>query len=89
MRVARLLADRSEWLVRHPSGPNDRAERFRRLRHINDELRPLIDGRPRLFAERLNTCERQVTANAILRRRDYAFCLYPEHQLKPFLSAFL
>jgi hypothetical protein len=30
-----------------------------------------------------------VRANAILQRRDYAFCLFPENVLRPFCVQFL
>jgi hypothetical protein len=33
--------------------------------------------------------DQEVAANAILRRRDYAWVLYPEDVLRPFLQGFL
>jgi hypothetical protein len=37
----------------------------------------------------LEGCDRRLQANAILRRRDYAFCLYPEATLRPSCDRFL
>ena len=34
----------------------------------------------------LTRCRRAVAANAVLQRRDYAFCLYPEATLRPFMT---
>jgi hypothetical protein len=88
-QVDRLIAEKSSWVARCPSDPDGRRQRFFQLRMLNEELRRLIDGRHELLAEKLQTCQRQVAANEVLQRRDYAFCLYPEPVLKEFLTSFL
>src|SRR5262249_3912375 len=70
---------------RGPSG----GERFRRLRELTERLRVAVEGRERELRGELEECERQLRANAVLRRRDYAFCLYPEALLRPFCAQFL
>ena len=37
----------------------------------------------------LATCERLLQTNAVLRRRDYSFVLYPEEMLREFCTQFL
>jgi hypothetical protein len=66
-----------------------RREWFRALRRITERLRPLVaDQIPDTEAE-LARVRAEVDANAILQRRDYAWVLYPEETLRPFLQRFL
>jgi hypothetical protein len=65
-----------------------RKERFKELRRLTDRIRTRvadIEAEARRAAERTSA---EVAANAILRRRDYAFCLFPESILRPFLTQF-
>jgi hypothetical protein len=87
--VRDLVEQKRAWIGREPEGRPGRRERFRRLRELNDRLRPWVaDQADRLGAE-LAVCDRQLRANAVLGRRDYAFCLYPEAALRPFGTQFL
>jgi hypothetical protein len=62
---------------------------FRELQRVTEELRALVAGRiPAAEAER-DRVRAEVAANAVLRRRDYAWVLYPEATLRPFLQRFL
>jgi hypothetical protein len=66
-----------------------RREWFRGLQSLTDRLRPFVaDQIPGAEAE-LARAQDEVSANAILRRRDYAWVLYPEEVLRPFLQRFL
>jgi hypothetical protein len=66
-----------------------RRERFRALQHIKDQLRALVANQiPEAEAE-LRRVRSEVDANAILRRRDYAWVLYPEEVLRPLMLAAL
>jgi len=38
---------------------------------------------------RLTELDGRLAADAVLRRRDYSFCLYPEGVLRPFCERFL
>jgi hypothetical protein len=78
-----------EWIARAPTDAAGRAERFRVLRELTAELRkPLGEKERRLRSER-EACGQALEANAVLRRRDYAFCLFPEAALRPFCTQFL
>lgn len=87
--TAALLAERRTWLDRDPADRRGRRERFRSLRRITEQLRAQVAGREQALRAELAQCERQVQANAVLRRRDYAFCLYPEGLLRSFCTQFL
>ncbi len=85
----RLIAEKQAWIDRQPADPAGKRERFETLRRLNEQLRPYLPGRERAVQEELDRWERVRAANAVLRRRDYAFCLYPEAQLRPFCTRFL
>jgi hypothetical protein len=66
-----------------------RRERFRELRRLAAELRPYVRGREEAVRRELARCKEERATAAVLRRRDYAFCLYSESALQPFLTEFL
>jgi hypothetical protein len=74
---------------REPADAAGRGERFRRLRALNELLGPWVAGQGRGAEAALARCARGLRANALLRRRDYAFCLYPQEKLRPFGTQFL
>jgi hypothetical protein len=74
---------------REPADAAGRRERFRRLRGLNEMLWPWVAEQGRGAEAALALCERGLRANALLRRRDYAFCLYPEEKVRPFCTQFL
>jgi hypothetical protein len=67
----------------------DRRQRDRTLRELTERLRPYVARAEREVEEELTRRREQLQANAVLRRRDYAFCLYPEGLLRPFCTQFL
>ena len=81
-----------ELLTTHEPPLTDRPARknwYRRLRAVNADLRPYVaDQLPKAEAER-ERIHAEVAANAVLRRRDYPWVLYPEATLRPFLQQFL
>jgi hypothetical protein len=86
--VESALAERARLVTAAPQEPAARLARYRRFRELSDTLRPLVEGE----LSRANCCEGRaaaaVAANAILRRRDYAFCLFPEEPLRAFCTQF-
>jgi hypothetical protein len=82
-------ARKREWIARQPTDAAGRRERFQVLREVTAELRAPLTGREQRTRAELEACERAVEANAVLRRRDYAFCLYLEATLRPFCTQFL
>jgi hypothetical protein len=87
--MTELVREKQAWVEREPTTAAERRERFEMIRKLTAALRrPLEAEEQRLRAE-LSRCERQLEANVVLRRRDYAFCLYPEATLRPFLTQML
>ncbi len=66
-----------------------RREWFRVLQHIKERLRALVAGQIPDTEADLRRVRSEVGANAILQRRDFAWVLYPEDTLRPFLQRFL
>jgi hypothetical protein len=86
MSLARARAD---LLGRDPALPPMGAERHRSLRRFTAELVPLVAGAIADTEAAVATAQGELRANAVLRRRDCAFCLYPEELLRPFCQQFL
>ncbi|MCS6852392.1 MAG: hypothetical protein NZ700_14605 [Gemmataceae bacterium] len=82
--VARLVAEKNAWIAQAPTEAAARRQRFHALRAITEALRPAVAERIREARRRLRQCEEELRANAILWRRDFAFCLYPEDTLREF-----
>jgi hypothetical protein len=87
--LATLVRRKQEWIERQPATKAERRERFKAIRRLNDELQPPLHDREHELRVELERCEKQEEANSVLRRRDYAFCLYPEAVLRPFCAQFL
>jgi hypothetical protein len=88
-RVKELTAQKQAWITRQPANAHERRERFHALRAVAEKLRPEVAQRVNAAQEELNECEKQLQGKAVLERRDYAFCLYPETTLRPFCTRFL
>jgi hypothetical protein len=84
-----LLAERQFWVEQQPATRTERRQRARKLKDLKAQLRAPLGMVEHQLAEQLHTCEQELQANAILGRRDYAFCLYPESLLRPFCQSFL
>jgi hypothetical protein len=84
-----LVAEKQAWITREPKDAQERRRRFEALRSATRQLRPYLADRLRETRRQLAAGKRQREANAILRRRDYAFCLFPEEALRPFVTRFL
>ncbi len=88
-RAQPLIERKKALIAAEPPGNTARRERFTELRAVTETLRSTTGERESKLRGRLETCTRQVQANAVLRRRDYSFCLYPEAVLRPFFEQFL
>ncbi|HYT87872.1 MAG TPA: hypothetical protein VEL76_04065 [Gemmataceae bacterium] len=84
-----LVARRQELVGMQPTDRTGRRERYRQLRRLTEALRPYVAGREEAVRQELMRCVEEVRTAAVLRRRDYAFCLHPEVSLRPFLTGFL
>src|SRR5262249_7783632 len=76
--VLQLLQEKEEWVRLRPQEERARRERFERLRALTERLRPYVGDAIHAVERDLQNRRKQLHANAVLRRRDFAFCLYPE-----------
>jgi hypothetical protein len=85
--LQRLAEEKRAWIDRTPTDEAGRRERFRELRRLTETLR--LDLLPTIvdLRERRARTEAEVRANAVLRRRDFAFCLFPERELREFCES--
>jgi hypothetical protein len=72
-----------------PTGRAERRAWFRELQQVTRKLRPFVDYSARDVDRELARAKTEVAANAVLRRRDFAWVLYPERKLREFLQQFL
>ena len=88
--AARELAARKQaWITGQPADARGRRERFHALHTLTEQLRAHVAGREERLRQELAEYDHQLRANAVLRSRDYAFCLYPEPALRRFCRRFL
>jgi hypothetical protein len=89
--VAALLREWESLAADEPPYPEHaaRRERFTKLRRIHERLRMLVANQIADAERALSRTRTEARANAALRRRDFAWVLYPEHTLRPFLQRFL
>ena len=82
--------NRKKTLIREePANRRGRRERFRQIREVSERLRSYVASELEAARQSEAECEAELHANAILRRRDYPFVLYPEKALRPFCERFL
>lgn len=87
--AAKLTLQKKAIINQQPTTRRERRERFHRLRELTEHLRAYTGDHEEKLREELASCAQQVQANALLTRRDYAFCLYPEARLREFCTRFL
>lgn len=84
-----LAAAKQEWIARSPTNSQERRERFEALRALTEELRIHVADRLSARERQILLYDRELQGNAVLERRDYGFCLYPETMLRSFCTQFL
>jgi hypothetical protein len=67
----------------------DGRERWRRLRDLTDTIRPAVAELFEQTRRAVHECRKRTESDAILSRRDYAFCLFPEGKVRTFCTQFL
>jgi len=75
-------AERRALLASPPADRAGRREWFARSRSLLEPMRRDLHGLPEAAAARLGRARREADANALLRRRDYSFVLFPEEALR-------
>lgn len=75
--------------ARKPNGRPAIRAWFARIRELTGDMRTAVVDQLTGTEREMATARAEVAANAILRRRDFAWVLYPEDTLRPFLQQFL
>jgi hypothetical protein len=87
--AAHELATRKQaWIEQRPSNGLARQARYRMLKDLTAQLRSYVAKPERERRAALLEARRELRTNAVILRRDYAFCLFPETKLRPFCSQF-
>ena len=84
--VRPVLAAKRGAVSESPSTAAARRDRFLRLREVNHSLRPWVGDQLHAAHMETDRLARAASATAILRNREYAFCLYPEDKLGRFYA---
>ncbi len=84
--VGRLLEAKRRWIDAE-STPENARRRYVEIRRINQSLQPHVAPLRRELGSERRRVERALAAEAILSRRDYAFCLFPQETLREFFCA--
>lgn len=77
------------WIARPALSKSAARTRFGALRELTAKLRGCVADRAQAAEKELENVRAALNANALLGRRDYPFCLYPEEELRRFLGRFL
>jgi hypothetical protein len=88
-QACELAQEKATWVAREPATAPSRRDRYRRLFNLTENLRPFVSDDEASLRMQHERCVQEVEANAILKRRDYAFCLYPEEMLRGYFAEFL
>jgi hypothetical protein len=81
--------EKQRWIARPEANRRYRRERFRALRSLTERLQPFLGEREASLRKDVAACAWQMRQNAVLGRRDYSFCLYPEAMLRRVFQRFL
>ncbi len=84
--LARLAREKQVWIERPAGSPSERRDRFHELRALTAALRPSVAPARHDTDQALKSCEARLDAYAVLSRRDYAFCLFPEPVIREFCT---
>jgi len=85
--VADWVELKSRWLATEQTRENAR-QRCHAIRAANEALQAWIEAPRRELLRQRQDAARNARARAVLTSREYAFCLYPEEDLRDFLLAF-
>jgi len=87
LQHAKLVEEKGDWIARQPDSRDERRQRARAIRTLNRRLRALLEEPWQRGLQEKSRCRREQQAQKILGRRDFAFCLYPEAELRAFVNS--
>jgi hypothetical protein len=83
-----LIAEKWRW-IETPQTPENAYLRWSSLRRINESLQPLVAERRQAVLDLQSQTAQRMRKEKVLGRRDYAFCFYPEKNLREFFDQLL
>jgi len=84
-----LVEKKWELIRQQPQTRRQRRERFIQIRALNAELAPAVAERLAEAEAELARVQAQLASNALLRNRDWAYCIHPADSLRDFYRPFL
>ena len=87
-RARALVEEKQRW-ISTPATPENAYLRWNSLRRINNEMQPWVAQRRQQVLELQSQTQRALRQEKVLGSREYSFCLYPEADLRHFLSEML
>jgi hypothetical protein len=86
-----LISEKEKLIQAEPATKDHRVRRtwFRSLRSVTDDLFVSVESQIPLAEDTRQRIQLECEANAVIRRRDYSWVLYPESTLRPFLQRLL
>jgi hypothetical protein len=87
--IRKLLVKKAEWVQHRPASAAERRKRFEMIRASTEQLLPFVQHESERVRAEIERCSLELDANALLQKRDYAFCFYPEAMLREFCVQFL
>jgi hypothetical protein len=87
--VQALTRQKNDWINRAPTSHSEKRSRFRTLRELTQHLRPFVAEQEEAALGHVEECRQQLQANEVRHDRTYAFCLFPEKELRAFCERFL
>ncbi|MGH7140809.1 MAG: hypothetical protein ACREHD_34185, partial [Pirellulales bacterium] len=85
-RVDELISGKRHW-IETPQTPANARQRCRAIRDVNESLRSWLENERLHLLSLRDEATHRARAEAVLRWREYAFCLYPEETLRDFYGA--
>lgn len=85
--AAELAAAKARWIADDDASRG--RQRRREIRRINDELQPFVAPVRASLLDQQAALAEALRREKILGSREYAFCLYPENQLREFFGSLL
>jgi hypothetical protein len=84
-RQTRALVEEKKRWIQTPVTHENAYARWNAFRRINDALQPRVAQRRRELLDLRSQTQRALRHEKVLGSREYAFCLYPESELRDFL----
>jgi hypothetical protein len=86
--ATQLVREKQAWMERTLPGSEQGRRRHEKLKSLTAQLHPYVATAQQSLQRQVLDCRAQLAANAVLARRDYPFCLYPEEPLRSLCERF-